>query len=188
MVVVHGFTLSGSTFTRLTSFNSTGLRNWSFNYFGDFNGDGKTDVLCQNSSNVSDVSLYLSTGRSFIKKTISNHDIEAKIIVGDCNKDGRDEIIHLDPPSGNSKLRIKVGTFNGTEFDNEYYTSTLMDYSNIRENIETGQVNIAVKDFDGDGRVEFILSAYADMNLIFAFNDKQHLLVEDITDGYNKTN
>ena len=180
------YTLSGSTFTRLTSFNSTGLRNWSFNYFGDFNGDGKTDVLCQNSSNVSDVSLYLSTGRSFIKKTISNHDIEAKIIVGDCNKDGRDEIIHLDPPSGNSKLRIKVGTFNGTEFDNEYYTSTLMDYSNIRENIETGQVNIAVKDFDGDGRVEFILSAYADMNLIFAFNDKQHLLVEDITDGYNK--
>ena len=62
------YTLSGSTFTRLTSFNSTGLRNWSFNYFGDFNGDGKTDVLCQNSSNVSDVSLYLSTGRSFIKK------------------------------------------------------------------------------------------------------------------------
>lgn len=79
----------------------------------------------------------------------------------------------MDPPSGNSKLRIKVGTFNGTEFDNEYYTSTLMDYSNIRENIETGQVNIAVKDFDGDGRVEFILSAYADMNLIL------HLMINN---------
>lgn len=180
------YTLSGSTFTKLTSFNSTGLKNWSFNYFGDFNGDGKTDVLCQSSSNTSDVSLYLSTGRSFVKKTISNHDIEAKIIVGDCDKDGKDEIIHLDPPSGNSNLRIKVGTFNGTGFDNEYYTSTLMEYSDIRENIETGQTNIAVKDFDGDGRVEFILSAYADMNLIFTFNDKLRLQVERITDGYNK--
>lgn len=180
------YTLIGNTFIKLTSFNSTGLKNWSFNYFGDFNGDGKTDVLCQNSNNVSDVALYLSTGRSFIKKQVSNHDIKAKVFVGDYNRDGKDEIIHLDPPSGNTNLRIKVGTFNGVGFDNEYYNSALMKYSDIKENLETGQSNIAIKDFDGDGRVEFMLSAYADMNFIYAFNDKLHLQVDEIVDGYNK--
>lgn len=180
------YTLNGNTFSKLASFNSSGLKNSNFNYFGDFNGDGKTDVICQNAYNVSDVSIYLSTGRSFIKKQILNHDIEAKILVGDLNRDGKDEIVHLDPPAGNSKLRIKIGTFNGTGFDNEYYNSSLMEYSKIKEDLNANRSNIALKDFDGDGRVEFMLAAYANTNLIYAFNDKQNLQVKGIKDGYNK--
>lgn len=180
------YTLNDKKFSRLTSFNNTELKNWSFNYFGDFNGDGKTDVLCQNSSKLSQVSLYLSTGRTFVKKQIVNHDIEAKVFVSDCNRDGKDEIIHLDPSTGNTYIRIKVGTFNGADFDNEYYNSTLMKYSDIRETPGAIQSNLSIRDFDGDGRVELMLAAYSNVNLIHTFNDKQRLHVEEIIDGFNK--
>lgn len=178
------YTLNGGTFTKLTSFSNSELRNWNFNYFGDFNGDGKTDVLCQSSSNFSIVTLFLSTGKTFIKKQIVNHDIKAKVFVGDFNRDGRHDILHLEPITDN-KLKIKIGTFNGTNFDNEYYTTSLMTNGLINDNTQTGQSNLAVADFDGDGRSEFIMGAYADMNLLYQFNDKMNLHVKSIVDGYN---
>ncbi|WP_301003487.1 FG-GAP-like repeat-containing protein [Phocaeicola sartorii] len=178
------YTLNGGTFTKLTSFSNSELRNWNFNYFGDFNGDGKTDVLCQSSSNFSTVTLFLSTGKTFIKKQIVNHDIKAKVLVGDFNRDGRHDILHLEPITGN-KLKIKIGTFNGTNFDNEYYTTSLMTNGLINDDTQTGQSNLAVADFDGDGRSEFIMGAYADMNLLYQFNDKMNLHVKSIVDGYN---
>ena len=178
------YTLSGSSFVKLSSFSNSELRNWNFSYFGDFNGDGKTDVLCQNSTSLSTVTLFLSTGTSFVKKQISNHDIKAKVLVGDFNRDGKHDILHLEPTSG-GKLKIKIGTFNGTNFDNEYYTTSLMTNGLINDNTQTGQSNLAVADFDGDGRSEFIMAAYTDMNLIYQFNDKMNLHVKSILDGYN---
>lgn len=42
------YELQGKTFVRLSSFETTYLRNSYFPYFADFNGDGKTDILYQN--------------------------------------------------------------------------------------------------------------------------------------------
>ncbi|WP_368347473.1 FG-GAP repeat domain-containing protein, partial [Parabacteroides merdae] len=39
------YELQGKTFVRLSSFETTYLRNSYFPYFADFNGDGKTDIL-----------------------------------------------------------------------------------------------------------------------------------------------
>lgn len=180
------YTLRGNTFVKLPTFTGSTLKNWAFNYFGDFNGDGKTDVLCKEAYNPANVALYLSTGTSFVKKQITGHDISSKVYVGDCNKDGKSEIVHCGITT-DGKLRIKVGTFNGTNFDTEYYTSRYMDPAVIKDNPENiAQSNIAVGDFDGDGRAELILGGYTDTNVIFEFNDKMNLLVKEIIDGYNK--
>lgn len=42
------YELSGRSFVRLSSFNTSDLKNYYFPYFGDFNGDGYTDILIQN--------------------------------------------------------------------------------------------------------------------------------------------
>lgn len=180
------YTLNGSSFSRISSFNNTDLKNWYFTYPGDFNGDGKTDILCQQSSNTENVYIFFSTGQSFIKKQIYNHDIKAMVFVADCNHDGKSEIIHGEVLSGN-KWKMKVGTFNGESFINESYISSYIDPTKIKENAsQIRQSNVAVADFDGDGRAEFLFAGYSDMNIIFSFADKQNLLVKTIVDGFGQ--
>ena len=71
------YELSGRSFVRLNTFDTSDLKNYYFPYFGDFNGDGYTDILIQNvySTSENDVNILFSTGKGFVKQKISNADI-----------------------------------------------------------------------------------------------------------------
>jgi RHS repeat-associated protein len=77
---------------------------------GDFNGDGKTDYLHKypnwngGSASTSSFDIYLSNGKTFIKKPLSSNSLPNTLYIGDYNGDGRDDI--LDNGMYNSPLTI----------------------------------------------------------------------------------
>ncbi|GHU64363.1 hypothetical protein FACS1894123_08890 [Bacteroidia bacterium] len=181
------YELNGSSFVRLSAFNTTNIKNTYFPYFGDFNGDGKTDVLIKNvqgGNNNIDVSILFSTGKGFVKQTMSNADIKAKVFVGDFNRDGKSDIFHMEVV--NNTIRMKVGTFNGTDFTTAYY-STILTPSAFNVDYQYENFLFQVADFDGDGRSEFCNARYADTYIIHSFTDSQNLLAKTITNGLGAT-
>lgn len=182
------YTLSGTSFSRIHSFNYSEIDSRFATYPGDFNGDGKTDLLCQDLTHTDIVYLCVSTGINFKKQQIQGHDIKAKVFVSDCNSDGKAEIIHGEMiATPEYKWKLKIGTFDGVRFNNESYISELINPLMIKDNpASINQSNIAVTDLDGDGRAEFILAYHNDRNFIISFTDKQNLLVKNIIDGLDQ--
>lgn len=161
---------------------SSDIRNYYFPYFGDFNGDSKTDVLCQNiqNGNYDDVRILFSTGKGFVKQIISNADIRARVFVGNFNRDGKSDIFHMENLNGT--MRMKVGLFNGTGFTTSYY-STFLSFSDFNVPYEYDKFLFQVADFDGDGRSEFCNARYVDMYIVHSFTDSRTLFAKTITDG-----
>ena len=178
------YELSGRSFVRLNTFDTSDLKNYYFPYFGDFNGDGYTDILIQNvySTSENDVNILFSTGKGFVKQKISNADIGkgSKVFVADFNRDGKSDIFHMSVV--NNSIRMKVGTFNGVDFSTAYY-STILKPSDISVPIEYDNFLFQVEDFDGDGRGEFCCARYVDSYIIHSFTDNQTLLTKTITNG-----
>jgi hypothetical protein len=90
---------------------------------GDFNGDGKADVMKLDvpPSGTSSLGLWvgLSTGTSFATsewaRWDANRDIE--VLAGDFNGDGKTDVIKLDvPSSGSATLGLWVGLSDGARF------------------------------------------------------------------------
>jgi RHS repeat-associated protein len=90
---------------------STGLPSGNGNFyyaFGDFNGDGKTDVIASgNGISLGDLGLYLSTGIDFVNYTdplaVTNYD--NPFYVGDFNGDGKADLI-----DANGKIWLSTGS------------------------------------------------------------------------------
>jgi RHS repeat-associated protein len=103
-------TLLHKTFNNTMTVNS-GTESYincdSLIYIGDFNGDGKSDIIARSSSFNSD-SLYCSNGKSFEKaiEMPSLNNYHSQLFVGDFNGDGKSDL----------------ATFVGTVSSNGYYT------------------------------------------------------------------
>lgn len=170
---------------------------------GDFNGDGKSDILCKMvTSGGSYKSLY-STGKNFkiepfsfyrtFNKEISlpmggfSSTVEGdQIHIADYNGDGKSDILHL--KRNTSSPAYFTNTFFDVYLNNshdvQYYT---YDYSGF---VAT-QIKPVVGDFNGDGKSDLgFAKTTSGITKLFTFyfnkNSTSHLL-EKVTDGFNRT-
>jgi hypothetical protein len=117
--------------------------NWTVVGVGDFNGDGKADILWQNTSN-GNLAIYLMNGNTITSSaTFANLGAYSVVGIGDFNGDGNSDILLRDG-SGN----IAILEMNGTTILNPSSTG-VGNLSSVWSVAETG-------DFNGDGKSDIL--------------------------------
>ena len=118
---------------------------------GDFNGDGKTDVMKFDvpSSGISQSGLWvgLSDGSKFNTSEWARWDTyqEIKVLAGDFNGDGKTDVMKFDvPSSGTSQSGLWVGLSDGSKFN----TSEWARWDTYQE------IKVLAGDFNGDGKTD----------------------------------
>lgn len=151
-------------------------------YTGDFNGDGKTDLLTWSSSVGFQIS-YSNGKDGFSAVPFSGtlatctEDGNCKIKIGDYNGDGKSDILFIiGINSTSSSLWIHYSK--GTSF--ETYTATL--------NVPLDK-KMASGDFDGDGKQDEFLRKpiNQDENVVYFNKQGKDFLLEKISNGINIT-
>ncbi len=135
---------------------------------GDFNGDGKTDVVQFDGAYIT---LFLSTGSGFLRSPVtstasSTYPANYGIHIGDFNGDGKADIVYTRPiPTGyygyRPQLVLLLSTGRGfTEQDWVYLDQVTMPLdTTIYASTINGEIQIG--DLDGDGRADFVYRNYA---------------------------
>jgi hypothetical protein len=133
--------------TTILNSNAAGVgnvaTNWSVVGVGDFNGDGKADILWQNTSN-GNLAIYLMNGITITSSaTFANLGAYSVVGIGDFNGDGKSDILLRDG-SGN----VAIWEMNGTTILNAN-SAGVGNLSSVWSVAETG-------DFDGDGHSDIL--------------------------------
>jgi hypothetical protein len=133
--------------TTILNANAAGVgnvaTNWSVVGVGDFNGDGKADILWQNNNN-GNMAIYLMNGTTITSSaTFANLGAYSVVGIGDFNGDGMSDILLRD---GSGDLAI--WEMNGTTILNPN-TTGVGNLSSVWSVAETG-------DFDGNGKSDIL--------------------------------
>jgi hypothetical protein len=119
--------------------------NWQVAGVGDFDGDGRADVLWRNAAS-GDNYLYFMNGVSIANegyvRTVPVPDWQIKG-VGDLDGDGRADIVWRNAASGENYVFL----MNGTGIAGEGYLRTVADL---------GWQIVALGDYDGDGKTDIL--------------------------------
>jgi len=120
---------------------------------GDFNGDGRTDVIKFDvpSSGTVRQPLWvgLSDGATFktSRWEIWHNNTRMKVLAGDFNGDGRTDVMKFDvPASGTSRRPLWVGLSDGTKLNTTRWATW---HNNTRMKVLAG-------DFNGDGKTDVV--------------------------------
>ncbi|HEV2365327.1 MAG TPA: FG-GAP-like repeat-containing protein [Caulobacteraceae bacterium] len=159
---------------------STGIpQGWGV-VVGDFNGDGKSDILALNPAGGG--ALYLSTGTGLVAQSFSvpSDWLKYTILVGDFNGDGKQDLALI--ADGNSQLGhyppshgSQVWLSNGTGFVDVYSIAGTSD----------PQINAVVADWNNDGAADlWIQRASGDAQYVFSFVPPK---IHTVTNGLGVT-
>lgn len=146
-------------------------------WLGDFNGDGKTDLLSKIVT--SDFAILLSDGVNFIKQPFvfsTSPNLNGSLLISDINGDSKSDIICTYPTSTGSQMDVYYNS--GTKFTLK--SNTLGVISSFDD--------FTIGDFNGDGKYEiFNRDYYNSPSSIYYFNrNGQDLLLTDIKDGFGR--
>jgi hypothetical protein len=133
--------------------------------FGDFNGDGRADVLCHDVANGNKWFRYGSAAGSFATSWDwfsgwCSHS-SARLMVGDFNGDGRSDLLCHDVANGNKWFQYADanGRFNSSNWD---WLSGWCSHSSAR---------LMIGDFNGDGRSDLLCHDVSNGNKWFQYAD-----------------
>src|SRR2546427_432587 len=115
---------------------------------GDFNGDGKVDLVAGDISH-GDLVMLLGNGDGTLKAPITYH-LTAALATGDANGDGKIDLI-IGMRNIPSFVSVLLGNGDGT------FQAPISSNSNATQN-GTGPYAIVVGDFDRDGKLDVALS------------------------------
>jgi hypothetical protein len=117
---------------------------------GDFNGDGKLDII-------SGSSVLLNTGNRTFQAVTTNLPQGYAMAVGDFNGDGKDDLVLND---GSTVFIIYYSKGDGT-----FYQGTQLSLGG-----EAQAGAFQVGDFDGDGRIDLAVAVYPTNEVAMFFN------------------
>lgn len=168
------------------TYSGTNMINQDFLLFGDFNGDGSTDIIRDiNPNRGAGWDLMLLTSGGFQTHTLGNFssfDINVannRVYARDMDADGKTDVVLVGRGqsiyNSYNQINIALSTGSGFNFNPEYTTTNPM------QNAEERYFNFG--DFDGDGRYQLLYKYYSTSNLFsFASGTPSHL-VNNIIDG-----
>ena len=194
-IIVYECSSTSSYFSILHQPPSHDIDNKDDCFFGDFNGDGISDIVLY-IKNANIWRLYLGTGTSLdtwasyvfvsnlsLATPASNGGYQLPIIA-DFDGDGKDDIIQVVNSTNNREIRIyltrKVNN-DGQYPSNNYFC----DYSQIISGWYPSNKNFTVGDMNSDGKMDLI---YMDSAYISFYKDEEFALVKKITDGMGVEN
>ena len=118
---------------------------------GDFNGDGALDLaVVHTRSGVSKVSLLLGNGDGTFRQggTFEAGPAPHKVAIGDFNGDGKLDLVFSEYSSNSSSVAVLLGNGDGTFGKAAFYSTG-----------QTVSYNVAVGDFNKDGKLDLAVSA-----------------------------
>lgn len=156
-------------------------------YQGDFNGDGKLDLLTGLETNVWEVGF--STGKEYDQKCFSFNQVPSLvasnkapsleeneyIITADFNGDNKSDVCHIFEIGAQVIIDIYYST--GQNFSSKRYSYN----GSVGSSIELG-------DFNGDGKLDIISRpdpSSDTANIIYTNKNADNLWMTDVLDGFN---
>ena len=171
-----------------------GLHDRDYFCIGDFNGDGKTDILTMGSSVNVDArwEINFSTGligdasTAFNSYVITNlfYPKDKDVFVADINGDGYDDLYVVNKKTSNNvKKPVDIYINNGTGKNFTHYTGAGVYGTDKRK--------FDFADFNGDGKTDFICHAKLKDSTpgydVYTVENSDNNLLNSITDGLGYT-